>query len=207
MNHPAHLEQHYCVASCSRDPIWAFPDDCCSRVSEECAECQVARHLVQEIMVPNFEEMMLDCRQMMPELLNWPLMKVKMPWRGSGSMQLCGKVFEEIFFFTFQDCFFKFFLLHGPPVAAGVNSKFSMALLPIVSPWRCSYQHSRYFSFSKNFFHRGYKNLWGGGSNTNEVVRCESPRQEHKVATMESWKLDWEEDGRCIILLTSFSKY
>uniref|UniRef100_A0A7S0M9T1 J domain-containing protein n=1 Tax=Cryptomonas curvata TaxID=233186 RepID=A0A7S0M9T1_9CRYP len=63
---------------------------------------------------------------------------------------------------------------------------------------RYSRRLSSHVSFSKNFFLRGYKNIWGGGSDTNEVVRCEAPRQEHKVATTESWKLDWEEDGRWV---------
>jgi hypothetical protein len=43
---------------------------------------------------------------------------------------------------------------------------------------------------------RGYKNLWGGGSVGSEVLST-SPSRNEDLTRNDTWKLDWEEDGRC----------
>lgn len=46
---------------------------------------------------------------------------------------------------------------------------------------------------------RNYTNLWSGGGEQKGLIQRNPPKLQENLQTADSWKLDWEEDGRWLL--------
>jgi hypothetical protein len=56
--------------------------------------------------------------------------------------------------------------------------------------------HDKYRRSLIRIIGRTYTNLWGGGVETKDLTQHSKPAQQESIQNADSWKLDWEEDGR-----------